>query len=163
MSRVWRLCPVFRTQPGAYPPETQNRTLRHRAGEQKIRPKPSASGSVERGNAATVENTETGKIGGFWTLRRKRSRRKALTLFCANAHSQQPAVRAAARVCGFWKLTLFSRFPELFDAKFEKSRRKALCHKGLRRRFDIKSVRFMPLKSVEVSVAAQILVCLKQR
>lgn len=76
MSRVWRLCPVFRTQPGAYPPETQNRTLRHRAGEQKIRPKPSASGSVERGNAATVENTETGKIGGFWTLRRKRSRIK---------------------------------------------------------------------------------------
>ena len=23
VSRVWRLCPVFRTQPGAYPPETQ--------------------------------------------------------------------------------------------------------------------------------------------
>ena len=32
MSRVWRLCPVFRTQPGAYPPEAQNRTLRRRAG-----------------------------------------------------------------------------------------------------------------------------------
>ena len=93
----------------------------------------------------------------------RRSRRKALALFRANAHSQQPAVRAATRVCGFWKLTLFSRFLELFDAKFEKSRRKAPCHKGLRRRSDIKSVCFMPLKSVEVSVAAQILVRLKQR
>ena len=79
------------------------------------------------------------------SVRRKRSRRKALALFCANAHSQQPAVRAAARVCGFWKLTLFSRFPERFDAKFEKSRRKASCHNGLRRRFDRKSVRFIPL------------------
>ena len=67
----------------------------------------------------------------FWadlsklSVRRKRSRRKALALFCANAHSQQPAVRAAARVCGFWKLTLFSRFPEQFDAKFKKSSRRA--------------------------------------
>ena len=84
----------------------------------------------------------------FWaqfSVRRNQSRRKALALFCANAHSQQPAVRAAARVCGFWKLTLFSRFPERFDAKFEKSRRKAPCHNGLRRRFDRKSVRFIPL------------------
>ena len=87
----------------------------------------------------------------FWAdlsklpVRRKRSRKKALALFCANAHSQQPALRAAARICGFWKLTLFSRLPELFDAKFEKSRRKAPCHNGLRRRFDRKSVRFIPL------------------
>ena len=68
-----------------------------------------------------------------------------MALFCAIAHSQQPAVRAAARGCGFWKLTLFSRFPERFDAKFEKSRRKAPCHNGLRRRFDTKSVCFMQL------------------
>lgn len=93
MSRVWRLCPVFRTQPGAYPPETQNRTLRHRAGEQKIRPKPSASGSVERGNAATVENTETGKIGGFWTLRRE-SRIKGWRRNRRSARSLLPAVQA---------------------------------------------------------------------
>ena len=65
-----------------------------------------------------------------------------MALFCAIAYSQQPAVRAAARVCGFWKLTLFSRFPEQFDAKFEKSSRKALCHNGLRRRFDMKLIRF---------------------
>ena len=32
MSRVSRLCPIFRAQPGAYPPEAQNRTLRRRAG-----------------------------------------------------------------------------------------------------------------------------------
>ena len=76
---------------------------------------------------------------------RKRKQEKGIGAFRANAYSQQPAVRAAARVCGFWKLTLFSRFPERFDAKFEKSRRKAPCHNGLRRRFDRKSVRFIPL------------------
>ena len=86
-----------------------------------------------------------------------------MALFRANAHSQQPAVRAATRVCSFWKLTFFSRFPEQFDAKFEKNYRKAPCHKGLRRRSDIKSVCFMPLKSVEVSIVTQILVRLKQR
>ena len=32
MSRVSRLCPVFRAQPGACPPEAKNRTLRRRAG-----------------------------------------------------------------------------------------------------------------------------------
>ena len=52
VSRVSRLCPIFRAQPGAYPPEAQNRTLRRRAGEQKIRPEPSTAGSVEKGNAA---------------------------------------------------------------------------------------------------------------
>ena len=75
----------------------------------------------------------------------KAKQEKGIGAFRANAYSQQPAVRAAARVCGFWKLTLFSRFPERFDAKFEKSRRKAPCHNGLRRRFDRKSVRFIPL------------------
>ena len=77
--------------------------------------------------------------------RMKKEQEKGIGAFRANAYSQQPAVRAAARVCGFWKLTLFSRLPELFDAKFEKSRRKAPCHNGLRRRFDRKSVRFIPL------------------
>jgi hypothetical protein len=75
------------------------------------------------------------------------SRRKALALFCANAHSQQPAVRAAARVCGFWKLTLFSRFPELFDAKFEKGPRKAPCYKALRRRCGVFGFQFSQPKN----------------
>ena len=75
----------------------------------------------------------------------KKEQEKGIGAFRANAYSQQPAVRAAARVCGFWKLTLFSRVPELFDAKFGKSHRKAPCHNGLQRRFDRKSVRFIPL------------------
>ena len=46
VSRVSRLCPIFRAQPGAYPPETQNRTSRQRAAQkfdqnpaQRVRPK----------------------------------------------------------------------------------------------------------------------------
>ena len=70
-----------------------------------------------------------------------------MALFCANAHSQQPAVRAAARVCGFWKLTLFSRFPELFDAKFEKGPRKAPCYKALRRRYGVFGFQFSQPKN----------------
>ena len=88
-----------------------------------------------------------GILNSFWPIfdAPKSEQEKGIGAFRANAYSQQPAVRAAARVCGFWKLTLFSRFPERFDAKFEKSRRKAPCHNGLRRRFDRKSVRFIPL------------------
>ncbi len=88
-----------------------------------------------------------GILNSFWPIfdAQKSGQEKGIGAFRANAYSQQPAVRAAARVCGFWKLTLFSRFPERFDAKFEKSRRKAPCHNGLRRRFDRKSVRFIPL------------------
>ena len=88
-----------------------------------------------------------GILNSFWPIfdAPKSGQEKGIGAKRANAYSQQPAVRAAARVCGFWKLTLFSRFPERFDAKFEKSRRKAPCHNGLRRRFDRKSVRFIPL------------------
>jgi len=75
----------------------------------------------------------------------KESRRKALALFAPMPFHSSPQCELPQRVCGFWKLTLFSRFPERFDAKFEKSRRKAPCHNGLRQRFDRKSVRFIPL------------------
>ena len=98
VSRVSRLCPIFRAQPGAYPPETQNRALRRCAGEREIRPKPSTAGSVERGNAATVENTETGKIEGFWTLRRE-SRINGWHRNRRFSWSQQPAVRTVSRGC----------------------------------------------------------------
>lgn len=86
-------------------------------------------------------------LNSFWPIfdAPKSGQEKGIGAFRANAYSQQPAVRAAARVCGFWKLTLFSRFPERFDAKFEKIRRKAPCHNGLQRRFDRKSVRIIPL------------------
>ena len=55
----------------------KNRTLRRRAGEQKIRPKPSAAGSVERGNAANVEHAKMGRIWRFWTPRRESSEKAA--------------------------------------------------------------------------------------
>ena len=61
MSRVSQLCPVFRTQPGAYPPETQKPDAAPTCGT-KIRPKPSAAGSVERGDAA--EWTRPAACGG---------------------------------------------------------------------------------------------------
>jgi len=32
VSRVSRLCPIFRAQPGVYPPEAKKRALRRRAG-----------------------------------------------------------------------------------------------------------------------------------
>ena len=98
VSRVSRLCPVFRAQPGACPPEAKNRTLRRRAGEQEIRPKPSAAGSVEKGNAANMGNTETGKIERFWTPRRE-SRINGWRRNRRFSCSQQPAVRTVSRGC----------------------------------------------------------------
>ena len=96
MSRVSQLCPVFRVQPGAYPPKAQNRTLRRRAGEREIRPKSSAAGSVEKGNAANVGNTETGKIRRFWTLRRESGEKAGESKGVVRAPWQThlPAVRA---------------------------------------------------------------------
>ena len=108
MSRVPRLCPIFRAQPGAYPPETQNRTLRRRAGEQEIRPKPSAAGSVEKGNAAEWtrpaacgkcgKSLKMVKIEGFWTPRRE-SRINGWRRNRRFSYSQQPAVRTVSMGC----------------------------------------------------------------
>lgn len=108
MSRVPRLCPIFRAQPGAYPPETQNRTLRRRAGEQEIRPKPSAAGSVEKGNAAEWtrpaacgkcgKSLKMVKIEGFWTPRRE-SRINGWRRNRRFSCSQQPAVRTVSGGC----------------------------------------------------------------
>lgn len=98
VSRVSRLCPIFRAQPSAYSSGAQNRTLRRRAGEQEIRPEPSTAGSAERGNAANVRNTETGKIRRFWTLRRE-SRIKGWRRNRRFSCSQQPAVRTVSRGC----------------------------------------------------------------
>jgi len=54
---------------------------------------------------------------------------------------QFTAARSASCRKGLRVLTIdaFSGFLELFDAKFEKSHRKATFHNGLRRRFDMKS------------------------
>ena len=71
VSRVSRLCPIFRAQPGV--PEAKKRTLRRRAGEQEIRPEPSTAGSVERGNAAEwTRPAACGKCGN--TPKRAKSR-----------------------------------------------------------------------------------------
>ena len=58
VSRVWRLCPIFRAQPGACPPDAQNRTLRRRAGALRKwqTQKKNASGRVSaEGEAASGE------------------------------------------------------------------------------------------------------------
>ena len=64
----------------------------------KIRPEPSTAGSAERGNAANVGNTETGKIRRFWTLRRE-SRINGWRRNRRFSCSQQPAVRTVSRGC----------------------------------------------------------------
>ena len=71
VSRVWRLCPIFRAQPGACPPEAQNRTLRRRAGALAENARIGKNGSGESRLRQTWEHAETGKIEGFWTLRRE--------------------------------------------------------------------------------------------
>ena len=108
VSRVSRLCPIFRAQPGAYPPKAQNRTLRRCAGEQEIRPKPSAAGSVEKGNAAEWtrpaacgkcgKSLKMVKIEGFWTPRRE-SRINGWRRNRRFSCSQQPAVRTVSMGC----------------------------------------------------------------
>ena len=128
-----------------------SRSWRHRSQKPRVRPREPLCELLLGGAASLpwrgIQSLFRADFCGLPRLcggRRKRQE-KGIGAFRANAYSQQPAVRAAARICGFWKLALFSRFPERFDAKFEKSRRKAPCHNGLRRRFDRKSVRFIPL------------------
>ena len=75
VSRVPRLCPIFRAQPGAYPPKAPKPDVAPPCGRTENSTRAQHSGFGERGNAANVGNTETGKIRRFWTLRRE-SRRK---------------------------------------------------------------------------------------
>ena len=77
-------------------------------------------------------------------------------IFSAPKSEQEKGIDAFLRQCLFTaarsascrkglrvlEIDAFSRFPERFDAKFEKSRRKAPCHNGLRRRSDVKLSRF---------------------
>ena len=129
VSRVSRLCPIFRAQPGAYPPETQNRTLRRRAGEQKIRPKPSAAGSVERGNAANVEHAKMGRIWRFWTPRRE-SRINGWRRNRRFSCSQQPAVRTVSRGCAG---AAIGACLEEITRGWRQEAHKCRCFKGFRR------------------------------
>ena len=95
VSRVSRLCPIFRAQPGAYPPEAKKRALRRRAGAlEKV-------ASIERtpaGISRFAQNAQKGKIEGFWTLRRE-SRINGWRRNRRFSWSQQPAVRTVSRGC----------------------------------------------------------------
>ena len=98
VSRVWRLCPIFRAQPGAYPSEAQNRTLRRRAGALAENARIGKNGSGESCLRQTWEHAETGKIEGFWTPRRE-SRINGWRRNRRFSWSQQPAVRTVSRGC----------------------------------------------------------------
>ena len=98
MSRVSRLCPIFRAQPGACPPETQKPALRRRAGALAENAHIGKNGSEESRLRQTWEHAETGKIEGFWTLRRE-SRINGWRRNRRFSCSQQPAVRTVSRGC----------------------------------------------------------------
>ena len=98
VSRVSRLCPVFRAQPGAYPPETQNRTLRRRAEALAENARIGKNGSGKSRLRQMREHAETDKIERFWTPRRE-SRIKGWRRNRRFSCSQQPAVRTVSRGC----------------------------------------------------------------
>ena len=97
VSRVWRLCPIFRAQPGACPPEAQNRTLRRRAGALAENARIGKNGSGESRLRQTWEHAETGKIEGFWTPRRESEKAgQSRGGVRAPRRSHLPAVRAVS-------------------------------------------------------------------
>ena len=99
VSRVWRLCPIFRAQPGACPPEAQNRTLRRRAGALAENARIGKNGSGESRLRQTWEHAETGKIEGFWTPRRESEKAgQSRGVVRAPRRSHLPAVRAVSGI-----------------------------------------------------------------
>ena len=98
VSRVSRLCPIFRAQPGACPPETQNRTLRRCTGALAKNARIGKNGSGKSRLRKMREHTETGKIERFWTPRRE-SRINGWRRNRRFSCSQQPAVRTVSRGC----------------------------------------------------------------
>ena len=101
------VCAAFATQLSAYPSSSRKPDVAPTCGT-KIRPKPSAAGSVERGDAAEwTRPAACGKCGktlkmvkieGFWTLRRE-SRINGWRRNRRFSCSQQPAVRTVSRGC----------------------------------------------------------------
>ena len=65
MSRVSRLCPIFRAQPGAYPPEAKKRTLRRRAGALAENAHIGKNGSGKSRLRQMQENAENGQNRGI--------------------------------------------------------------------------------------------------
>ena len=85
VSRVWRLCPVFRTQPGACPPKAQ---------------KPDAAPTC--GGVAETANAEEASLQAAFGRGRSRKRRSRIKGWRRNRRfscSQQPAVRTVSRGC----------------------------------------------------------------
>ena len=80
-SRVWRLCPVFRAQPGACPPETQKPDAAPTCGRTRNSTEVQRSGFGRKRKCGGMDETcrlqqmrehaETGKIERFWTPRRE--------------------------------------------------------------------------------------------
>jgi len=69
VSRVWRLCPIFRAQPSACPPEAQNRTLRRRAGalrERQAQKKDTCGQFRTESKAASGEAAGQGVVRAPW-------------------------------------------------------------------------------------------------
>ena len=98
VSRVSRLCPIFRAQPGAYPLGAKKRMLRRRAGALAENARIGKNGSGESRLRQTWEHAETGKIRRFWTPRRE-SRINGWRRNRRFSCSQQPAVRTVSRGC----------------------------------------------------------------
>ena len=92
MSRVWRLCPVFRTQPGACPPEAQNRTLRRRAGALAENARIGKNGSGESRLRQTWNTPKWAKSDDFGRCGKKAGESQGVVRAPWRTHL--PAVRA---------------------------------------------------------------------
>lgn len=98
VSRVSRLCPIFRAQPGAYPPEAKKPDAAPPCGRTGNSTGAQRSGFGRKRKCGKHGKHRNGKIGGFWTLRRE-SRINGWRRNRRFSWSQQPAVRTVSRGC----------------------------------------------------------------
>ena len=106
MSRVPRLCPIFRAQPGAYPPETQNRTLRRRAEALAENARIGKNGSGKSRLRQMQENAKNGQNRGILdAAARKQDKRMASepTLFLFTTARSADCIKRLRRRCD-WRL-----------------------------------------------------------
>ena len=92
MSRVPRLCPIFRTQPGACPPEAQNRTLRRRAA-QKFDRSPAQRVRSKEEMQRNGRDLPLAAGRGIWSLHRRKAG-ESQGVVRAPWRTHLPAVRA---------------------------------------------------------------------
>jgi len=105
VSRVSRLCPVFRAQPGAYPPEAQNRTLRRRAGALAENARIGKNGSGESRLRQTWNTPKWAKSRDFGRRGEKQDKRMASepTLFLFTTARSADCIKGLRRRCD-WRL-----------------------------------------------------------